>query len=399
MLLTDEEQKMLEGEYGRGTAMAMQIQVGIAKCFDAPRMVPVRKVHVSLSAQEADLWFTSRLLAAGAACRVAPTVNPGYSVCAFASVLTPAAKEHMRRVDEVYSRLGARMTYCCTPYLYQNRPEKDEVCAFSETSATVFVNSVLGARTNRESAASAMCAAITGCVPEYGMLLETNRFGTVAVEVRAAMKTAEDYTLLGMLGKKIGQGNPVFLGLPASIPVEDLIALGASLNVSGNYDIYAVPGATPGIRDAVDAFGGKEPVRSVTITQADIDALKEQERPPAGRKISCCVLGCPHYTLAQTEKVDALLTRPAAVPIYILTAEEVVAEAVRTGLLTRLAQRGARLIPHTCVDEADCWHFLSGTLGVTDSAKAAYYMTSAGVTLAVQDVEICVEWAMEGKVC
>ena len=364
MLLTDEEQKMLEGEYGRGTAMAMQIQVGIAKCFDAPRMVPVRKVHVSLSAQEADLWFTSRLLAAGAACRVAPTVNPGYSVCAFASVLTPAAKEHMRRVDEVYSRLGARMTYCCTPYLYQNRPEKDEVCAFSETSATVFVNSVLGARTNRESAASAMCAAITGCVPEYGMLLETNRFGTVAVEVRAAIKTAEDYTLLGMLGKKIGQGNPVFLGLPASIPVKDLIALGASLNVSGNYDIYAVPGVTPGIRDAVDAFGGN-----------------------------------PHYTLAQTEKVDALLTRPAAVPVYILTAEEVVAEAARTGLLTRLAQRGARLIPHTCVDEADCWHFLSGTLGVTDSAKAAYYMTSAGVTLAVQDVEACVEWAMEGKVC
>ena len=81
-----------------------------------------------------------------------------------------------------------------------------------------FVNAVLGAKTNRESAASALCAAITGCVPEYGMLFEKNRFGTIAVEVDARLEKEEDFALLGMLRKKKGRGNPFSLGCLPSIP-------------------------------------------------------------------------------------------------------------------------------------------------------------------------------------
>ena len=399
MVLTDEQQKMLDGVYGKGASLAMEVQVGIAKCFDAPRMVPIQKVHVSLSAQEADLWFASRLLSAGAVCRISPTVNPGYSVGTFASTLSDTAKTHMERVDQVYRALGATMTYCCTPYLYGNKPRKNEVCAFSETSATIFVNAVLGAKTNRESAASALCAAITGCVPEYGMLFEKNRFGTIAVEVDARLEKEEDFALLGMLGKKIGRGNPVFFGLPPSIPVESLIALGASLNVSGNYDNYAVPGVTPLVRDEKDAFGNKEPLRTVKITQKNLDDLRDKGHPVSGEKISFCILGCPHYTYSQVERVGGLLTKPAAVPIYILTSLEVIEEAEKNGLQDHLYRFGGKLIPHTCVDEVNCWHFLKGMLGVTDSPKAAYYMTSAGVTLTVQDVEQCIHEAIQGKVC
>lgn len=83
-----------------------------------------------------------------------------------------------------------------------------EVIAFSESSATPYVNSVWGARSNREGANSALCAAVTGFVPEYGLLLDENRKGNILVEVQADMKTAYDYHILGMLGKKIGGGNP-----------------------------------------------------------------------------------------------------------------------------------------------------------------------------------------------
>ena len=64
MELTAYQQDMLNGAFGRGKAMAMEIQVGIGKCFDAARLVPIRKAHVSLSAQEADVWFSGRLLEA-----------------------------------------------------------------------------------------------------------------------------------------------------------------------------------------------------------------------------------------------------------------------------------------------------------------------------------------------
>lgn len=49
--------------------MAMEIQVAIGETFDAPRMVPVTRTHVALSAQDADLWFAEKLLSKGAKCR------------------------------------------------------------------------------------------------------------------------------------------------------------------------------------------------------------------------------------------------------------------------------------------------------------------------------------------
>ena len=35
MKLTQEQQDMLDGKYGKGTAYAMKIQVAIGECFDA----------------------------------------------------------------------------------------------------------------------------------------------------------------------------------------------------------------------------------------------------------------------------------------------------------------------------------------------------------------------------
>lgn len=113
MKLTDHQQKMLDGAFGKGKAMAMQIQIGVGKCFDAERLVPVSRAHVSLSAQEADIWFAGKLLDAGASCAIAPTVNPGYSVDYFRSRLTDAAVENMRKTERIYRGLGARLTYCC----------------------------------------------------------------------------------------------------------------------------------------------------------------------------------------------------------------------------------------------------------------------------------------------
>ena len=78
MILTDEQKAMLDGKYGEGAAYAMKIQVGIGECFDAERMVPIKRAHVALSNQAGDLWFAEKLVKAGAHCRVAPTVNPGF---------------------------------------------------------------------------------------------------------------------------------------------------------------------------------------------------------------------------------------------------------------------------------------------------------------------------------
>ena len=62
MKLTREQQDMLDGKYGRGTAYAMKIETAIGESFDAPYMVPITRAHVALSNQDADLWFAEKLL-------------------------------------------------------------------------------------------------------------------------------------------------------------------------------------------------------------------------------------------------------------------------------------------------------------------------------------------------
>ena len=62
MRLTEKEQAMLNGEMGPGFARAMRVLVGIGKAFGAERMVPISRGHISLSNQEGDLWFVSKLL-------------------------------------------------------------------------------------------------------------------------------------------------------------------------------------------------------------------------------------------------------------------------------------------------------------------------------------------------
>ena len=400
MELTAYQQDMLNGAFGRGKAMAMEIQVGIGKCFDAARLVPIRKAHVSLSAQEADVWFSGRLLEARASCAIAPTVNPGYSLDYFRNRLTPEAVANMENTHRIYQSLGARMTYSCTPYLADNVPEYGEITAFSETNATIYVNAVLGARTNRESAASALCAAVTGFVPEYGMLLDQNRRGTVAVEVEARLDTDFDYAVLGLCGKKIGSGVPVFLGLPEQISTEALIALGAELNVSGSYDLYHIPGVTAECRRGMKPFGEGEPPRRVRLTSSDLEASLAAFSPDLSGAIHYCSLGCPHYTYRQLETVDCLLSQAASrVPVYILTSASVKKQAEDSGLASRLLAAGADLIADTCVDEVCCWGHLAGKPGVTDSPKGAYYMETAGIRLAVRDVNTCIRWAQKGGVC
>lgn len=403
MELTAYQQEMLDGVYGRGKAMAMHIQAGIGKCFDAPRLVPVEKVHVSLSAQEADVWFSGRLLEAGAACAVAPTVNPGYSLDYFGPRLTQEAVENMQNTHRIYRDLGARLTYSCTPYLSDNVPEFGELCAFSETNATIYVNAVLGARTNRESAASALCAAVTGFVPLYGMLLAENRRGTVAVEVDAKLESDFDYAVLGLTGRQIGRGVPVFLGLPGEgekISVEALIALGTELNVSGSYDLYHIPGVTAECRQGWDPFGGQEPPRHVRLTGEDLERTLAAFSPDLSGEIHYCILGCPHYTYRQLEQVDCLLSSaPAKAPVYILTSATVKAQARDNGLEERLNAAGASLIADTCVDEACCWGHLAGKPGVTDSPKGAYYMETAGVRMSIRDMTTCIRWAQKGRIC
>lgn len=160
MKLTQDQQDLLDGKFGEGAKLAMKVQVAIGESFGAERMVPITRAHVALSNQDADRWLAEKLAGLGAKCRVRPTVNPGFCLSYFKKmgVVTNKDYEEMERTDRAYRALGAELSYNCTPYMDTNVPLFGEICAFSESSATPYVNSIWGARSNREGANSALFA-------------------------------------------------------------------------------------------------------------------------------------------------------------------------------------------------------------------------------------------------
>lgn len=400
MILTQEQQDMLDGKYGEGTAFAMKIQVAIGESFDAKRMVPITRAHVALSNQEADLWFAEKLLNAGAKCRIAPTVNPGFCLSFFKdkNMVPKKDADLMQRTHDAYKGLGAVLSYNCTPYIDTNVPNFGEVVAFSESSATPYVNSVWGARSNREGANSALCAAITGYVPEYGLLFDENRKGDILVEVKADMKTDYDYHILGMLGKKIGNGIPVFTGLPKHISKEALRNLGAQLNTSGAYGMYHIVGFTPEAQTVEAAFGGNEPKRKVVITNEDMAAILKDISLEGNREIDFAMFGCPHFTLEEVKYIaEKIEGKNLKKEMWILTSSHVKEMAVRMGFDDIISKSGGYIVPDTCPDQP-CWGHLNGKVGITESPKCAYYPQRRGIHFVIRDLDICINAALTGEV-
>ncbi len=89
------------------------------------------------------------------------------------------------------------MVWTCVPYFIGSIPLKGEICAWAESSSIPFCNSVLGARTTRHSQTSPMAAAVLGITPEFGELLDINRFGEILVEVTIELNSSTDWGASG----------------------------------------------------------------------------------------------------------------------------------------------------------------------------------------------------------
>lgn len=400
MYLTVEEEKMLNGDYGEGVALAMKIQVAIGEAFNAERMVEIRRAHVALSNQEADTWFAEKLAVAGARCRVAPTTNPGLDLAYFKQkgMLNDEDIKTMTRTHEAYKSLGACLSYSCTPYLFDNIPRKGEVVAFSESSATPYVNSVWGARSNREASQSALCAAVTGRVPEYGLLLTENRYAKAVVEVEAEMMDDFQLQLLGwFLPKKLGVRIPLLVGENLNPTPEGLMNFAAQLNTAGSTPMYHILGFTPEAPTIEEALGGKNPEMTIIVSNEDLKNTLNQISAPPG-KIDFVMFGCPHLTLRQVQEIASLVEgQQLRTEMWILTSSYTKEMARRMGLMEIIHKAGGQIVEQTCVDQP-CWKHLDGKTGATDSPKCAYYTKRRGMEFVIRSLRDCVQAALKGEI-
>jgi Uncharacterized conserved protein len=247
-----------------------------------------------------------------------------------------------------------------------------------ESSAVVYVNSVLGARTNVEGRESTGAAMLTGKIPYWGFHLEENRFGSHLVQVREQVVSSMEWGLLGYyVGEVVQEGIPVLDGICETPNLVKLKHFGAAAASSGGVEMYHIPGTTVEARTLEEAFGPRTPVETIEYgAREKREAYDHLNHTARDTDVDLVMIGCPHATLSQIRDVCRLLEGRKVHPdsaLWVFTPRAIRQVAEQNGYARILEEAGAVLMSDTC---PAIGQFLpKGTRVIaTDSAKQVHYL-------------------------
>ncbi len=384
MYLTKEEEQILDGEFGWALQKAIKLLIKIGEIYGAERLIPIKKSQVAgvsyKTSGDPTLNLIKDIAKSGVKVRTTASLNPaGMPLEGWEELHIPEdfARKQIELIN-AYAKLGIKTWCTCTPYyMNENRPEYGEVVGFSESSAIAFVNSVIGARTNRHGGLDALSAALVGRVPEMGLVIKENRFPNLIVNVEHEMKSQIDFAILGgIIGKYISaQGMagtiPYYKGI--KINNEDYLkTLGAASAATGSVALYHVENITAEVQRGFLKDFDFTRIERVTISDSDfkkyIDEFEHIEKP------DLVSFGCPHYSIKEIEHVvNYVGNRKATTKFWISVAPQVLRKAIELGYKEKLDAANIKLIPNTCVVVAPV-EKLGIRYVLTNSAKAAEYI-------------------------
>ena len=362
MYLTGEEERILDGEMGTGAQKAMEILVALGDIQDAERLIDVSSVQVSgvsyKTIGDAGLEFLEDWARMDVRTRVFSTLNPaGMDMEIGRRLGCPEGFiEKQMRIIDAYKKMGVKASCTCTPYLAGNRPLPGAHIAWAESSSVIYANSVLGARSNRESGVSALASALVGRTPYCGLHLDENREITFVVDVDVGLNCKRDYAALGYYVGRRYDGIPVFRNIR---PLEDEMKIMGAALATGPISMFYVEGVTPGSGNAdVDTRG----LEKVKFTDDELKEACEGLNTCSDEPDVIC-LGCPHLSPAEIREVVRLNPKKE---VWLFTARE---------NKIPVRNKNIKIISDTCMVVSPLKEMGIGSVGV-NSAKAAFYCSN-----------------------
>lgn len=375
MKLTGEQQAILDGEKGETLAKVMETLVRYGELFGADSMVPVTSQYnhlvtsFGLKALGPVYELMDKLIAEGAVSRQQFSADPRPVDKNVPSSFLQnfVFQNFMYTRQDFYegqlSKLGLmdKDAFTCACYLDQvgNTPKEGDILSWSESSAVVYVNSVLGARCNRNSGIIDLMGSVVGYVPNFGLLTDEGRKATWIVEIKTTKKP-EAQLLGSAIGMKVMEDVPYIVGLDRWLDgkLDDaartyLKDFGAATASNGAVGLYHVEGITP---EAVRL--GRELVaeNAKTYIIDDAELQRVYDSYPVvwknkSAKPKLCFMGCPHMSLEQlkswTERVGRGLKesgkQKVVIPTVFTAAPAVIREFEQTPYAERLKQTGVIL--------------------------------------------------------
>ena len=374
MILTQEQQAMLDGEKGETLSKVMRTLVMYGEAFGAERMIPVTSqyghtvVSFAVTVMQPVVDLYEEILSTGAKCTQPFSADPRpYDKNVPSSLIKDLVFKFMyspqKKLEEQLSRFGImdEDAYSCACYLKEvgNTPKRGEILSWAESSAVVYANSVIGARCNRNSGIIDMMGNVAGCVPEFGLLTDDGRKADWIVEVRTTKKP-EAQLLGSAIGMKVLEKVPYIKGLDKWLGTEldestcsYLKDFGAATASNGSVGLYHIANLTPEAKDYGESLI-RENAPVYVIDDAELERVK-QSYPVIWKdkdaKPKLCFLGCPHMTLQQLKDNTVLVENglkknhnsKVTIPTVFTSAPGVIKEFKKTEYYQRLMNTGVIL--------------------------------------------------------
>jgi predicted aconitase len=177
---------------------------------------------------------------------------------------------------------------------------------------------------------------------------------------------------------------------------------GAAAASSGGVELYHIPGVTPEMRTVEEAFGGRQPLETVTYGHSERQKTYEMLNATGNKSnIDFVMVGCPHCSIEQLWELSRLLQGKkinSGVNMWVFAAQSVKTVADRDGFTKIIEDAGAKIMVDTC--PALGQFVPEGTTAmVTNSAKQAHYLPNFFKDIGswYGSIEECVDAAISGK--
>ena len=347
MNLTKEQQAILDGEKGDVLARIMKTLIRYGELFGADAMVPVTSKYnhlvtsFGLKALKPVYELMDKLIESGNLSTqqfsadprpLDPNVPSNFlQDFIFKNFMYSRQEEYEKQLNQL--GLMEKDAFTCTCYMDEvgNTPAMGEVLSWSESSAVVFANSVLGARCNRNSGIIDLMGSVLGYVPYFGLLTDEGRKAKWIVKIETTKKP-EAQLLGSAIGMKVMEDVPYIVGLDKWLDgkLDDaaktyLKDFGAATASNGAVGLYHVENITPeAVQYGQDLI--EEGAQVYVVDDAELERVYKSypviwKKKDATPKL--CFMGCPHMSLEQltdwTKKVSAALKAEGKTKVCIPT--------------------------------------------------------------------------------
>lgn len=406
MKLTKEQKDILDGKQGEVLAKVMKSLVLYGDNFGATKMIPITSTYGHIVTSfgviiiKGVFDLMDKLIAAGLTSKQKFTADPRPTdkhvpASLLNNIVFKVIYGPQKRYEKQLKALGLLddKSFSCAAYLPQqgNVPKKGEILSWAESSAVNFVNSVIGARCNRNSGIMELFGSILGFVPYFGLLTDEGRKASWVVEIKTTKKP-EAQLLGSAIGMKVLEDVPYVKGLDKWIgkkldepTISYLKDFGAATASNGSVGLYHIDNLTPEAKELKSKLIKKN-AKKYIIDDKELERVK-QNYPVVWKDINAkpklCFMGCPHMTLFQlndwTTRLDAALKEAGRTKVAIKTvftsAPKVVEEFKKSENYNKLIDMGvvvSSICPLMYMANPTCEH----KPVITNSNKLRTYTTA-----------------------